>query len=93
MFGRLKQFRHIAIGTTRLPVRTFLLINAVAATVWGAAFVSAGYFFGSAIEVVFGRIRSVAHIMLPLVTVAIAIGFTGLLIRCRKSADKDATGA
>ncbi|MBF7013730.1 DedA family protein [Novosphingobium sp. HR1a] len=83
----------IAIGTTRIPARTFLLINACAAILWGTVFVSAGYFFGSAIEAVFGKIRSVVHVVLPLVAVAVVIGVAGLLIRQRKSADRDSIGA
>lgn len=79
----------IAIGTTRLPARTFLLINAIAAIVWGAVFVSAGYFFGSAIEAMFGKIRSVADVVLPIGAVAIAIGAAGVLIRRRRSADRN----
>lgn len=73
----------IAIGTTRLPARTFLLINAMAAIVWGAAFVGIGYVFGTAIEAAFGKIRPVAHVMLVVAVAALAIGLTVLMRRRR----------
>jgi membrane protein DedA with SNARE-associated domain len=36
----------IAIGTSHVPARTFLLLNAVAAAVWGVLFTGIGYLFG-----------------------------------------------
>ncbi len=75
----------IAIGTTGLSARTFLLINATAAIVWGAAFVSMGYAFGTAIEAAFGKIRSVAHILLAVGAVAMVIGLAVMVRRGRRS--------
>jgi membrane protein DedA with SNARE-associated domain len=48
----------IAIGTTQLSTARFVLINAAAAATWALVFVSAGYWFGNAIESVFGTLRS-----------------------------------
>lgn len=67
----------VAIGTTSLPARTFLLANVAAAMVWGLAFVTIGYWFGQGIESGFGRIRSLEHLLLgagaALVVMAIAL--------------------
>jgi membrane protein DedA with SNARE-associated domain len=64
----------LAIGTTRLPARTFLLVNALAAIVWGAVFVTVGYCFGTAIEAAFGRLRSAEHIAFAAIGVAVIVG-------------------
>ena len=47
----------IAIGTSAVPARTYLAVNAAAAVVWGACFTTAGYVFGDAIEEMLGRFR------------------------------------
>ncbi|SEN08458.1 membrane protein DedA, SNARE-associated domain [Sphingomonas gellani] len=47
----------IAIGTTAVPARTFLLVNAMAAAVWGVVFSLVGYLFGNAFERLVGRLR------------------------------------
>jgi membrane protein DedA with SNARE-associated domain len=44
-----------AIGTSRVPERLFLLVNAVAAIVWGCLFTGLGYVFGRTAEKVLGR--------------------------------------
>lgn len=60
----------IAIGTTQLRARTFLLLNAAAAMVWGMVFVGLGYWFGEAIEAAFGQVREAGAIILPVAAVA-----------------------
>ena len=54
----------VAIGTTSLAARTFLLINALAAAVWATLFVSLGYCFGTAIEKMVGRLPRLEPIFL-----------------------------
>jgi membrane protein DedA with SNARE-associated domain len=44
-----------ALGTSRVPERLFLLVNAVAAVVWGCLFTALGYLFGKTAERVLGR--------------------------------------
>lgn len=67
----------VAIGTTQLPARTFMIVNALAAIVWAALFVSLGMFFGTAIESAFGKVRSIGHILLP---VAAALAVLALVV-------------
>ena len=47
----------IAIGTTRVPARTFLLVNGPAAAIWGVTFTLVGYLFGGAFERLVGKLR------------------------------------
>jgi membrane protein DedA with SNARE-associated domain len=47
----------IAIGTSQVPTSTFVVINAVAATVWAALFTALGYWFGEAVTELAGRLQ------------------------------------
>ncbi|WP_260929551.1 DedA family protein [Novosphingobium sp. 9] len=71
----------LAIGTTKIRARTFLLVNLIAALVWGAIFVGLGYCFGQAIQAAFGRLRSVVPILLGVAALA---GLGTLAMRWRK---------
>jgi membrane protein DedA with SNARE-associated domain len=54
----------IAIGTSRVPASTFLVINAVAAIVWATLFTALGYWFGEAVTEAAGRLRPSRHTLL-----------------------------
>ena len=62
-----------AIGTTKVPERTFLLVNAVAAIVWGITFTLVGYFFGHAFESLIARYRPSGRTIAILAGVAVAL--------------------
>ena len=47
----------IAIGTTTVPARKFLAVNAAAAAVWGVAFSAIGYVFGREFEALIGKLH------------------------------------
>ena len=47
----------IAIGTTRVPARLYLAVNAVAAVIWGVTFSAVGYLFGNAFERLLGKLH------------------------------------
>jgi len=49
MYG-LRTVSPIAIGLTRVPFRRFILLNALAALVWSAVFVTIGFLFGPAVD-------------------------------------------
>lgn len=74
----------IAIGTSAVPARTFVLLNAVAAILWGVIFSTAGYVFGHGIALAFGRFRSAWHIGLVIVAI-IAIALLCTAWRRRRS--------
>ncbi len=46
------------IGTSPVSVKKFILLNAAGALVWAAAIASGGYFFGRALEVLIGKLKS-----------------------------------
>ena len=54
----------VAIGTSAVPARTFVLMNLIAAIVWGTLFVGLGYLFGHAVFVLLGRMHGKRHVML-----------------------------
>ena len=68
----LRTISPIAIGTTNYPAARFMFINAAAALLWGVGFVSLGYFFGQAIEAIFGRVHLVKVIIAILAVLVIA---------------------
>ena len=45
----------VAIGTTRLPLSRFALLNGSAALLWATIFVSIGYWFGHGLSELIGR--------------------------------------
>lgn len=45
----------VAIGTTRLPLARFMLLNGSAALLWATIFVSIGYWFGHGLSELIGR--------------------------------------
>lgn len=47
----------VAIGTTRVPLRTFLPLNLAAAAVWGITFTGVGYLFGNGLAEMLGRLK------------------------------------
>ncbi|MGN6277246.1 MAG: DedA family protein [Sphingomonas sp.] len=65
----------VAIGTSTVPARTFVVMNVIAAAVWGPLFVGLGYLFGHGIEAVLGRMQGKHHIvLLAVAAVVIAVG-------------------
>ncbi len=66
-----------AIGTSTVPARLFLGVNAVAAVVWGCAFTLIGYAFGREVEALLHRYepsgRTIATAVGALVAAALAV--------------------
>ncbi|GAA0657192.1 membrane protein DedA with SNARE-associated domain [Sphingomonas insulae] len=71
----------IAIGTSHVPTRTFLWINAVAAMLWGALFTGLGYVFGTGIAELLGRYRPHGRQWLWVAGAAVLLGFAFGAIR------------
>jgi membrane protein DedA with SNARE-associated domain len=53
----------IVIGIAGVPPSRFILINAIAAAIWGPLFTCVGYAFGTGIEQAFGRLRPEIHLL------------------------------
>lgn len=64
----LRTISPIAIGTSHVPARTFVALNAISAIVWAAVFTAVGYMFGDRVlSLLGGRPK-------PLVGIAILAG-------------------
>ncbi len=70
----LRTISPMAVGTSQVRTHTFLLLNGLAAIVWGALFTGIGYGFGGGIERLFGNNVSVGK-LLPIATVVIVMLF------------------
>jgi membrane protein DedA with SNARE-associated domain len=72
----LRTISPIAIGTSHIPARTFVVLNAISALVWGVVFTAIGYVFGD------GLIQLVDKVMpkQKLVGVAILVAVAAVLI-------------
>lgn len=82
----------LAIGTSAIPAGKFLLLNILSAVVWAFLFTSLGFAFGGALEQLFGRIRSVEHVLLAVATIVMgAIGWMEF-VRWRSRAKKSGPG-
>ncbi|WP_298674416.1 DedA family protein [uncultured Sphingomonas sp.] len=65
----------IAIGTTDVPARLFMIVNLVSAIVWGIIFSGLGFIFGRGFEQLLGRLEPDTHVLLMLLgAVIVATG-------------------
>lgn len=74
----LRTISPVAIGTSEVPTRLFVAVNAVSAACWASIFIGIGYPFGEAFQELAARWRpSLPHILMAaaLVMVAAAIGW------------------
>lgn len=78
----LRTLSPIAIGTSSVPTRRFVTLNALAAIVWAVAITMIGYAFGHGVELLFGRMRHIEHVALAVgVMVALALAIAWVLRR------------
>ena len=63
----------VAIGTTKVDTRLFVIINAVAAVVWGITFTGIGYLFGHSFERLLARFLPDRHALLIGAGVVVAL--------------------
>lgn len=81
----LRTISPVVIGTTSIPSLRFLILNAIAALVWGQLFTGAGYLFGQGIENVLGRLSLHIHLLIAL-AVALVLLLAGSAIRRYRAA-------
>lgn len=83
----------IAIGTSKVPLRTFLPLNALAAAVWGPVFTLFGFYVGHALDPLIDRIAGEAKLIVLVVLVLIVfvgvIQLTRLMLHKRRSQADD----
>ena len=63
----------MAIGTSGIRARTFAMLNLAAAALWATLFTGIGYIFADGIERLFGKIKSVEHVVIGIVAVALLV--------------------
>jgi membrane protein DedA with SNARE-associated domain len=71
----------IAIGLTSVSAVRFVVLNFIAAVVWGIAITTIGYLFGNAVEALFGRLRLHLHLLIALCVILAAVAVTAFLTR------------
>ncbi len=63
----------IAIGLTSVPAHRFIVLNFIAAIVWGVLITTVGYLFGNAVEALFGRLRLHIHLIVALLVFIVVL--------------------
>lgn len=71
----------VLIGTTTIPAMRFLVLNALAACLWGVVITGIGYLFGNAVEALFGHLRLHVHLVLALAALLVFAAGGVLLAR------------
>ncbi|SIR16261.1 membrane protein DedA, SNARE-associated domain [Rhizobium sp. RU20A] len=85
----LRTISPIVIGLSGVPARTFLLLNALAASVWGIVIPAVGFFFSGLIEEMLGRLHLHAHLLLAIgIAILLGAGVT-VLVRRRLAASPE----
>ncbi len=65
------------IGMSRIPIWKFAVLNIIGAAVWSAAFGTAGYLFGTALQL---ALTGIKHYELPIVLAILAVGLVVRLV-------------
>lgn len=82
MYG-LRTASPVMIGTSGFPPARFAVLNTIAAVIWSALFVGAGYLFGLGIEAEVGRIRELRD-WLPYLLIPIGAGILYKIARAMR---------
>lgn len=82
----------VAIGLSKVSARKFVILNAVAAVVWGVGITAIGYLFGNVVEAMFGRLLLHTHLMIALAGIAAVLAASVLAIRPRLFARRSGRG-
>lgn len=73
-----------AIGTSKIEIRRFVLLNLISALFWVALYVSGGYVFGQALAALLGDIqRYQSKIMLGIIIIALSFWVFRRIIRTK----------
>lgn len=74
----------VTIGTTDYPWPRFILLNAISALLWSAAWVTLGYMFGQALAPLFERLSGLSHFVWAGVAVALCIAVVAVMASRRR---------
>ena len=74
----------VTIGTTDYPWPRFILLNAISALIWSAAWVTLGYMFGQALAPLFERLSGLSHFVWAGVAAALCIAVVAVMASRRR---------
>ena len=74
----------VTIGTTDYPWPRFILLNAISALLWSAAWVTLGYMFGQALAPLFERLSGLSHFVWAGVAAALCIAVVAVMATRRR---------
>ena len=78
----------VTIGTTDYPWPRFILLNAISALIWSAAWVTLGYMFGQALAPLFERLSGLSHFVWAGVAAALCIAVVAVMASRRRRAQR-----
>ena len=81
----LRSIAPFVIGTSRIPARTFLLLNIVSALAWAAALGTAGFLFGHLLTSLLGDTKRIQGTIMALVALAGVLIWVFLFFFLRRS--------
>ncbi len=73
----------LLISRTSISALRFLMLNGLAAALWGTAITAIGFLFGNAVEVLFGHLRLHIHLLIALAALVAGIAATAMVARAR----------
>ncbi|KPH05761.1 DedA family protein (plasmid) [Rhizobium acidisoli] len=82
----LRTISPIVIGTTRISTGKFVILNAIAALIWGQLFTALGYLFGHGIEQILGHLSLHRHLLIAFGAAAVAAAAALAFRKMRPSA-------
>nr|WP_223217393.1 DedA family protein [Rhizobium cauense] len=83
----------VAIGISKVSAARFLVLNGVAAIIWGILITAIGYAFGNAVEALLGRLQLHVHLLIALVFASITIVAGCYAVRRRVARHSDRSQA
>lgn len=78
----------VTIGTTDYPWPRFILLNAISALLWSAAWVTLGYLFGQALAPLFERLSGYSHFIWAGIAAALCIAAVAVMASRRRRAQR-----
>ncbi|SEI08300.1 membrane protein DedA, SNARE-associated domain [Rhizobium tibeticum] len=71
----------VAIGISSISTRRFVILNAIAALIWGILITAIGFVAGGAVEELLGRLQLHLHLLIALAVVAILVPVSAYAFR------------
>lgn len=63
----------LALGTTRIPAKTFIVLNFFSALLWAACFITLGYVFGTTVKALLGKFHRFEFAVIAIVLAVICV--------------------